>query len=326
MRRKHARFALPGAPGVDHVLTMGINIHETEPTIRRLELGEELKALRKAAKLTLEQASRHIGVSPSKLCRIEGGRRTAAPDEIGGLLAIYTTDSTKRKAVLALASNCGERGWWQRNVPDFAERQRTLVTLESRADRIVNVETMTVPGLLQTGDYTRALLLESDMVPEDEIEDRMVTRLRRHSVLMRQRPPTLLTIIDELVLHRTVGGPDVTARQLLHLVRAAQKPHITIRVVPKDRAHAGIMGAFALIGQPARSPVVFVEQPTSGLFVEDRAEVEVYGGIVEKLLNAALDQAQSVELIASLAKRRATGASSDATDQPRDPELAQEHI
>jgi transcriptional regulator with XRE-family HTH domain len=304
---------------------MANNAHDTEPTIRRQELGQELRVLRRAARFTLEEAGKRIGVSSSKLCRVEGGQRPAAIEEIGGLLALYNATHTKRRELLTLARDCGERGWWQRNLPDFTERQHTLISLESRAERIVNVETVTLPGLLQTGEYTEALLVESDMVPAEEIEDRMLTRMRRHSVFLRQRPPALLALIDELVLYRAIGGPEVTRRQLGRLVEASRHSHITLRVVPKNGAHAGIMGAFALIEMPDRSPVVFVEQPTSGLFVEDRSEVEVYKGIVEKLLNKALDEAQSTELIASLANRPSTGASTDGTSGHQPPDMVQEH-
>lgn len=293
------------------------NLSTAEPTIRRQELGAELQRLRKAAGFTLDQAARRINVSASKLCRIEGGSRTATLDEIGGLLAIYTEDGATRTQLLALARDCGERGWWQHNYPEPHERQRTLITLESRADRIVAFEPIVVPGLLQTGEYTRALKEQSGMLTEDEIEYGMDERVRRQSVMLRRQPPNFLAIIDELALHRVVGGPDVLRRQLDYLVRASQQTHVTVQVIPNRGGNAGNLGPFTLIGQPERPPVVFVAQPASNLFIEQQDQVAVYRNVLENLLSAALDETQSRHLIATLASAVTQERASDEPHRPR---------
>lgn len=298
-----------------------------DPTVRGQELGEELRAIREAAGLTIHRAARRIDASPAKLSRVETGMRSAMVEDVAALLAVYDVTGAKRRELLNLARETEQRGWWQRNRPDFAQRQRTLIGLESKADRIVNFETVVIPGLLQTGEYTRAIMTECGYVPEDEIEGRMVARLKRHSILLRQRPPQLDAIIDELVLHRLVGGRDVLRRQLEHLVECSQRLNITIRVVPNaGHAHAGIDGSFILVRRSGFPAVVFVDSLTSSLFLEDRSEIASYESVLRRLSSSALDERQSIELIGELAKRLDTEASSDEVVRSGQSVLAQEQL
>lgn len=284
---------------------------EAKITLRCQELGEELRVLRESAGMNAAEAAKRIDVSPSKLSRIEHGWRNPPVEDVAALLAVYEVKGEKRRELLALAREAVQRGWWQRDRPDFGERQRTLISLESKADNIVNFEGMLVPGLLQTGEYTRAVLTEGMTLAEDEIEQSMVVRLRRHSVLLRQRPPDVLAIIDELALRRVVGGVNVLRRQMEHLVEAAVRPNIRIRIVPNSvRAHPGVTGSFAILTQAAGPSAVFLENMTSSLFLEEQAEVGTYRQAVRNLLSLALDETQSVEFIASLATRLETEASS----------------
>lgn len=299
----------------------------TEPTIRRQELGRRLQALRKASGFTLDQAARRIDVSPSKLCRIERGQRPVAIDEIGGLLSFYNTDGPQRRQLLALARSCSELDWWQHHQSELADRERTLITLESEAERIVVFEPIVVPGLLQTGDYTQALKEQSGMMTASEIEEGLDQRVRRQSVLLRRQPPELLALIDELALQRIIGNPEVLRHQLAYLARAGQQPHISIRVIPNRTGHAGTMGPFTLIEQPGRSPVVFVGQPASNLFVEQQDQVEVYYQVLENLSTAAQDETQSrLRINANLAIAGTWERASDEPERPHHRDMAQEQL
>lgn len=282
---------------------------EPDPTVRGQELGEELRVLREAAELSLVEASDRIDASASKLSRVETGRRSAPLEDVAALLAIYGVTGPKRTELLSLTREVERRGWWQRNRPDFPERQRTLISLESKADHIVNFEPIVIPGLLQTGEYTRAFMHECGYIPPEEIEDRMVARLRRHSILLRERPPHLTTIIDELALQRVVGGNDVLRRQMDHLVEMARRPNISIQVIPNRGAHTGTTGAFALIRQSGGPTVVFTENLTSSLFLEDKTETKTYTDAIRRLSDEGLDARQSTELIASTADQLSTEAS-----------------
>lgn len=275
-----------------------------DTTVRRQELGEALRAWRKEANLTLEEASRVINCSQSKLSRVETGQRSITPVEVSALLAVYKADSRTRDRLLALAEESGEIGWWQRDRANCLSGPDTLITVEAKAECIVHFDVTLVPGILQTSEYTQAVLTESQIIPEDEIQDRMHMRLRRNSVLLRYDPPELVAIIDELALHRVIGGCQVQRRQLECLVQESRRRNVTLRVLPNNGcAHSGIDGSFIIVRRSECSPVVLVESLTSGLFLEDRREVGAYESIVRNLLNSALSEEESVAMIADLAKR-----------------------
>lgn len=274
-----------------------------DPTVRRQELGEQLRGFRAVSGLNLKIAASRIDMSPSQLSRIENGRRSAAVETVAALLAVYGVTGGDRSTVLALAREDDKYGWWLRDRPGFPERQRTLISLESRSEHIVNYEGVVVPGLLQTGEYTRALLTEPGLVRSAEIEDRMVKRLRRHSVLLRRTAPRFIAIIDELVLRRVIGGQDVLRRQLEHLLEAAARPNIEIRVLVNIGGHAGVHGPFCLMRQSSGHTVVMLENLTCSLFVEEAGDVAQYKLAAKKLLTRALDTTESTKLIAALAMR-----------------------
>ncbi|MFD0202225.1 MULTISPECIES: helix-turn-helix domain-containing protein [Saccharothrix] len=272
-------------------------------TVRAEELGGQLRALRTKAGLSLEDAGEHIAASAAKVSRMETGKSGCAVEDVAGLLAVYQCVGRRRVELLALAREVDRRGWWQRDKPGFAQRQQTLINLESKADLIVSFEGMNVPGLLQTGEYTRALMIECAMVPVDEVENRMVTRMQRHAVLLKHGPPQLTAFIGELVLHQVVGGPNILRRQLDHLVEAAQIPNITLRVLPNVGVHPGVNGGFELVRRSSGNKVVFLENLTSSLFLEEKDEIEAYEQAIRTLADRALTAEESARLITRLARR-----------------------
>ncbi|MFD9966035.1 helix-turn-helix domain-containing protein [Amycolatopsis sp. NPDC058986] len=282
---------------------------DSDPTVRAQELGAAMRELREEAGFTVRAAGERIDVSASKISRIETGKNAIAVEEIAALLAVYEVTGPRRAKLIALAREADQRGWWQRSAPTYAERVETLVSLESRALMITNFEAIVIPGLLQTGEYTRAIMVEAGLIDDSDVENRMVTRLQRQSVLMRRQPPGLVAIIDEFALRRVIGGRAVQRRQLEHLVAMAQRPNIVIHVVPNDdRGHAAIDDAgFAVIRRPEGGPVVFLGNHTSSLFLEERPEIQQYEEVTRQLLLRALDPAESTEYIAGQANLLDTG-------------------
>ncbi|HEV7975738.1 helix-turn-helix transcriptional regulator [Amycolatopsis sp.] len=293
---------------------------DSDPTVRAQELGEALRVLREEANLSVRTAGARIDASASKISRLENGKNAVAIDDVAALLAVYQVTGPRRRKLLDLAHEAEQRGWWQRNTLTFAERQETLMSLESRALAITSFEPIVVPGLLQTGEYTRAIMVESGIVDDQDVENRMITRLQRHSVLLRRQPPGLLAIIDELALRRVIGGRDVLRRQLEHLVEMAQRPNIAIRIVLNaDRGHPGIDGGFLVIRRPEGTPVVFLANLTSSLFLEETAEIAQYEQVTRELLNHALDPAESLRYLGEQARRLDTGVPYE--DHPRAADL-----
>jgi Domain of unknown function (DUF5753) len=159
-----------------------------------------------------------------------------------------------------------------------------------------------VPGLLQTGDYARAVISRSANVPPEELEERVAARLARQRLFGRERPARFTFYVHEFVLRLPVGGAAVMFEQLYHLLHMSMRSYLTLRVVPASLgAYAAMTGAFRLMEFTEFNPVTYLESETSSLFLETREEIAAYQRILAALADAALDEEESRQLIASLA-------------------------
>ncbi|WP_241825295.1 helix-turn-helix domain-containing protein [Micromonospora sp. CB01531] len=181
---------------------------------------------------------------------------------------------------------------------------RDWAGIEAEATALRWFEPLCVPGLLQTEEYARALLSGGGLFATDEIEQQVATRLDRQAVLTRDRPPLLTAVVDDYVLRRRIGGPDVMREQLQHLVKLGSTlPRVRIHVVPVSAgAYPGLAGHFVIATSPAGEDIVYLEGQRHGQAV-DRADfgqemVEVW----ESIRGEALSQQQSLDLIAKVAE------------------------
>jgi hypothetical protein len=158
-----------------------------------------------------------------------------------------------------------------------------------------------VHSLFQTEDYARAVLrLGYHVDSPGEIEDRVALRLRRQDLLARQGPPRIWSVMDESVLWRPVGGPDVMRAQLHRLIEVARMPHVTIQVMPFARSgHAGESGSFSILrfGERDLPDVIYIENLTSATYLEQRPDVEHYLEVMDRLSTRALTPAATSHLL-----------------------------
>lgn len=127
-----------------------------------------------------------------------------------------------------------------------------------------------VPGLLQTPEYARAVLSARPHTTSDEVEDLITARLARQVVLTRADPPLLYVLLDEGVLHRPVGTPEVMHGQLIRLAEVSQEAYVTLQVTPYSAGmHIGLQGAFAIADLPNSPTIVFLDTVADGQTVED---------------------------------------------------------
>ncbi|WP_297539470.1 DUF5753 domain-containing protein [Amycolatopsis sp.] len=169
----------------------------------------------------------------------------------------------------------------------------TRIDHEDKGVAIGDFQPVIFPGLLQTDDYARALIVETGNVPEDEIEDRVAARLARQSLLSRKPAVQFTFFLHEFALRLPVGGPVVMSEQLHHLLRMSVRTYITIRVVPAGvGGHPAIAGQFELMEFAEFKPVVYMDSETSGLFLEKAPEIVAYRSILNRLADIALDEGQ----------------------------------
>ena len=271
-------------------------------TVLSMLLGAQLRRLREAAGMSAEDAGYEIRASRSKISRIETGRVGLKLRDVEDLLTLYgVADEGERAEVTALASRSREPEWWTRYADVLPGWFETYLGLESAASTIRSFEAQFVPGLFQTGDYARAVTrLGHQTAPAEEIERRVGMRRKRQDVLARPQPPRIWAVMDEAVLRRPVGGTAVMGAQLRRLVEAARLPGVRLQVVPFARGgHAGASGAFSILRfQEHELPdVVYIEQLTSAVYLDQRRDVEHYLEVADQLSGEALTPADAIRFI-----------------------------
>ncbi|WP_327026179.1 helix-turn-helix domain-containing protein [Micromonospora sp. NBC_01739] len=273
------------------------------PTARR-KLGIELKGLREAAGLNIEQAATAAGISDSHLSRIERGRVGVRPLTLKALLQSYGADAEVTERLARTAADTtrrGDRGWWQPYAASISDKYASLIAFESEAISIRAFGPMIVPGLLQTEDYARALLQRGPVrLKADEIDTRVEVRTSRQAILDQTDPPNLWFILDEGAIRRMVGGSEVMRRQLLHLVDVATRSNVDLQVVPySSGAHAGTLGPLVILGFAEGEDVVYCETYAGDLYPE---AVASYGDVFNRLAQDALSADRSIEMLRSAAE------------------------
>ena len=257
-------------------------------TVRRLQLGAHLRALRRAAGLTRDQAGYQIRGSESKISRMELGRVSFKERDVTDLLRLYGVDDpAEHRRVLTLAREANAPSWWQAYADVLDSWFQNYLDLEQAAELIRTYEVQFVPGLLQTDAYARAVIrLGHDNASPAEIDRRARLRMARKQVLERPDAPRLWAVLDEAVLRRPIGGRAVLREQIESLIAACDSPNVRIQVMPfESGGHAAAGGAFSILRFPhADLPdVVYIEHLTSGLYLEKRDEVDHYAAAIGRL-------------------------------------------
>ena len=258
------------------------------PTVLRIMLGNQLRRLREAGGITPDEAGYEIRGSRSKISRIEHGRVGFKERDVEDLLTLYgVTDEDLRASMLTLARQANTPGWWAKYNDVLPVWFEPYLGLETAASLIRSFELQFVHGLFQTEDYARAVtILGYGPGAIDEIERRVSVRVRRQAVLTSADPPRVWFVIDEAALRRPIGGRQVMRAQLKHLLEAATLPNVTIQVVPFRRGgHAAAGGSFTILrfAAPDLPDVVYLEQLTSALYLEERRDVDHYMEVMNRL-------------------------------------------
>jgi transcriptional regulator with XRE-family HTH domain len=277
------------------------------PTAVRRELGQRLRALRQGQELTVVQAAERLGISASKVTKVELAQLAATRDDLLKMLDVYgETDPEQQALLLSMVREGNRKDWWEGHRvlhPKFA----SYLGLESVATTLQAYDTHLVHGLLQTPDYTRALLRAGrpDLL-DHEVDQLVQVRVRRQEVLTRADPPplTLWSVMDEAVLRRQVGGRETMHAQLQRLIAATMQPNVTLLVMPDSLgAHPGLNGPLAILQfETGTRPVVYVEAQAGNLYMEKDDDLRRCQQTMNHILAAAPGPEQSMALIRQVAK------------------------
>jgi uncharacterized protein DUF5753/helix-turn-helix protein len=275
--------------------------------VLRMLLGSQLRRFREAADIAPDRAAFEIRGSRSKISRMETGKVKFKIRDVADLLSLYgVTDEQSRSRFLALARQSSMPDWWAKYSDVLPDWLGAYLGLESAASAIRSFEIQFVHGLFQTEDYARAVTrLGHQAAPAGEVEQRVALRLKRQDLLTRPEPPVVWSVMDEAVLRRPVGGAAVMRTQLRHLAEAARMPNVAFQVVPFGRGgHAGAGGSFTVLRFAERNlpDVVYIEQLTSAMYLEQRPDVERYLEVMDQLSGEALTPVATVRFIEQVAR------------------------
>ncbi|MEU0668381.1 helix-turn-helix transcriptional regulator [Streptomyces lavendulocolor] len=277
------------------------------PAVRRRKLGEELRALRLAAGLTSRDAARLVGWHQSKVSRIETGTSGVTGADVARLLDAYGVHEPGSRALLealAGAADGGGGGWWHAFRGVLPPPYQDFISLEAQACRARTLETSVVPGLLQTAAYARAVTRAAlEGVPAETVDSLVRVRIARQEVLRADPPLRLEAVLDEAVLRRQVGGPEVMREQLRQLLEWSRLPHVRLQVLPFALGeYVGLSGSFVIFSFPNISDldVVALDHLTSSLYLERTEDLEAYGAAFRTMQARALSPGDTSDLIAGI--------------------------
>ncbi|MGV9543296.1 helix-turn-helix domain-containing protein [Nocardia beijingensis] len=288
----------------------------TGSTLPRRMLGRQLRALRINAGISAEYARAAIDVSKQTLWRIETGQPVRLhPLVVEGLCKLYGASEERTAILLNLVEETKRTGWWHAFNDTILEDFNLFVELEATARRIASFQTTLLPGLLQTDEYRRALIwVRFAAISGTEVERKIAAFRQRKTRLDSDSAVRFEAVIDESALRRAIGGPSVMEGQLRHLLQVAERPHISVRVVPlAAEAYAGLnVGSFVILDFPEHPvahltvpPVVYMQGFTGDLYLEKPDEVRQYRQAHAEILRSALDKESSRSLIRAIAEEYA---------------------
>ncbi|MFE1950049.1 helix-turn-helix domain-containing protein [Streptomyces sp. NPDC059524] len=247
------------------------------PTVLRMILGRRLQDMRLAAGASLDDAARALRVKSLTIRRLEKAEVALKPLYVEKLLETYGAGRQEIEEFVDLAEQANEPGWWHSYRDAVPSWFTAYVSLETGAKTLRTYEPQYVTGLLQTADYARAVLRGG--LPngsEEDLDRRVELRLRRQSLLAKPDAPTLWVVMEEAVLHRVVGGPEVMREQIDWLLEASELAHISLDIVPfAAGAHFGACAPFTYFRfeEPELPDIVYSELLSASVYLDQRVDV-----------------------------------------------------
>lgn len=274
------------------------------PTVRQRELGRRLREQRLEHGLTIEEVAEKLLCSARKIGRLETGTRRPSLRDVRDLCGVYDVDGATAAELMELAKGAREQAWWTQ-YEDL--KLDPYLGLEQVATAITSFTAFYLPALLQTEEYTKEVIrkLAPKMNP-DIYRQRVEVRMRRQEVLEKIDRPRYRVLLDESVLRRPVGGPDLMAAQIKKILQAEREGKASIQIIPFDYGVLAVEDSnFVLLefdDTTSISPIVFVEGLTRNQYLENSTDVFRYKEAIDYLRDSAFSPRDSVEHITEMLK------------------------
>jgi len=280
------------------------------PTVRRRRLAAELRGIRESQGKSGDAVATALKWSPSKVSRYELARTSLKPQEVERLLDYYDITGSRRALLLELAKDAARRGWWEEFSDSLSPDYQQFIGLEHEATAISIWHVEVVAGLLQTEAYARHIISSYNRVEPvapGMIERLVRVRMQRQQVLDRKPDLQLSVLFDESILRRRIGDERVMHEQLQRLVREADRPNVTLQILPLDAQHNVTLESFVLFrfgpeNDAMLQDVVSAEHLRADFSVEGERDTYLHRIAFQMLADEALDPASSRELILETAE------------------------
>lgn len=277
------------------------------PTVLRVVLGRRLQHLRENRGLSYEEAGRALDVTHATVRRMEKAEVGLKVVYVEKLLQTYgVTEESEVEEFLALARQANQPGWWHRYRDVLPDWFSAFVSLESESRIIRAYEPHYVPGLLQTEAYARAVLRAGmPHLPEEEVRRQVSLRLERQTVLQREDPPMLWVVMDETVLRRAIGGPEVMREQIDRLIDAVRQPQVRLQIMPFDVGpHPAMYGPFHIFRFPLDElpDVVCSESLVGAAYLDQRDDVTVFLEALDRMCAQAAPVSRTEAILSAMRK------------------------
>jgi transcriptional regulator with XRE-family HTH domain len=271
------------------------------PALLKRRLGDELRRLRLDADVTVARAASELGSSEAKVRHMENGRNVPSKPDLTVMIGLYGAPPKVHEQLEELRQAAGSRGWWSSyRLPTWLHN---FVGLEADATQIRNLDLELIPGLLQTEAYARMInTVGPRAFGPDQIDRLVAARLKRQEQLGEPRAVSYHAIISEAAFYRLGGtSTDIAADQYRHLVAAAERPNVTVQVLPFAAGfHESMAGCFILLSFPPEvsTPVAYLESAVGGHLEHDAKLVSRLSTVHDLLAERALSAHDSIDFIA----------------------------
>ena len=268
------------------------------PTIRRRIIGSQLRRLREQSGVTVEAAAESLGVSTFSIYRQEAGATASSVADVQAYASIYKVeDDAVIQRLVGLAKHGRTRGWWTAYDTTVGPSAADIADAEDLATSIKTWQPNIIPGLLQTREYSAAVIETRRVLNPGPVDKVIELRELRKEVLRRPaNPPQLWAIIGEGAILTEIGGRTLMNQQLQELLNQSQRPNVAIQIMPfKAGAHLGLDGGFMVMGFDATldGGITYMENGGSGVFSDDPAEVRSHADRFSHMQAQALTTADT---------------------------------
>ncbi|KAF4409501.1 MULTISPECIES: helix-turn-helix transcriptional regulator [Streptomyces] len=277
------------------------------PTVGQLVLGKRLQHLREKAGLKREDAAKVLHVTAATVRRMETAEVALKIPYVRLLLEAYGVAGPDAETFVGLTEEANRPGWWQRFHDVLPDWFSVYVSLEGAARIIRAYEPHVVPGLLQTEDYARHILRTGAVGRNGpaEVDRHVALRMERQNLLTRPDAPHLWVLMDETVLRRPVGTPEIMRKQTEVLLRAAEMENVTLQIAEFSAGcHPGTYGPFVLFrfGLPELPDMVYAEYLTGAVYLDERSEVASHLEVLDRMSAQAATAQRTREILRDVRK------------------------